>query len=513
MSDNFNKNRILKNSLFLYLRMLFTMGLNLWATRLVLANLGMENMGVYGVVGSIVGMFAVLTGGVTTAVQRFITYEIGRNKGNVNRIFCSSLNAIFILSTFLLLLLEVVGLWMLYNNKLNIPVTSLEEALWVFQLSVFTCIVNLISIPYNALLIAKEKMRAFAFISILQVILSCIVAYSLVYFQYRLIWYAVLTAFIGLLNRIIYQLYCVRKFDEAKYHFILDKNEILGMMKFTGVSTVSGIFQVISAQGVVFIINWCFGVALNAVYVISLQLKNAVLSFSLNIFKAISPQITKTYASGELEVYKKLVYTGSRIEVFMIYFIMIPFLFRTDYIMYLWLGEIPEYVVVFTQCTVFLSLTYAAFEPIRTAVYATNRITKFMIIPEIAYCLVLPIGYLVGKYTENPSLFMLSVVGLDMLNCLLRIYFAVQVSVLKVADMMKRVLIPVASVAIVSSIICYLLTLITSETLIGLLMLLVCNSLSLFLIIYLLGINSYERKQVNGIIRVLFLKSLVSTKH
>ena len=176
MSDNFNKNRILKNSLLLYVRMLFTMWINLYATRLVLQNLGVEDMGVYGVVGSIVSIFSVFTGGITSAVQRFITFEAGLKEGNVNKVFCTSLNVIFILAGILLVALESAGLWFFYN-KINIPEASQEAAFWVFQFSILTCLINLVSIPYNALIIAREKMNAFAGISIIQVILCVSLPY------------------------------------------------------------------------------------------------------------------------------------------------------------------------------------------------------------------------------------------------------------------------------------------------------------------------------------------------
>lgn len=220
MSETFDKKRVIKNSGLLYVRMLFTMWLNLWTTRLVLANLGVEDLGVYGVVGSIVSMFTVLTGGVTSAVQRFITYEMGRNNGNVGSVFCTSLNVIFILSVIMLVLLETVGMWFL-NNKIEIPMQSMQAAQWVFHLSVVTCIVNVISVPHNALIIAHERINAFAAISILQVVLSCMAAYSLSYFSHRLLLYAVMMAAIGIFIRLVYQWYCIRHFPESKYHLVI----------------------------------------------------------------------------------------------------------------------------------------------------------------------------------------------------------------------------------------------------------------------------------------------------
>lgn len=483
--------------------MLFTMWLNLWTTRLVLANLGVEDMGVYGVVGSIVNIFSVLTGGVTTAIQRFITFEMGHKSGNPNGVFCSSLNVIIVIAIIIFILLEVCGLWFL-NNKVNIPSSSIDVTQWVFQLSVLTCLTNLISSPYNALIIAHEKMNAFALISILQVVLTCATAYSLAYLNNRLFYYALFMALIGFLARIICQIYCVSKFPESKYRFIIDKVQLKQLLKFTGISTASGILQIISSQGITLVINWTFGVAINAVYTISLQLKNSVLSFAQNIQKAIAPQITKTYASKELEIHKKLIYGGSKMEVFMIYFIMIPFLFRTDYIMQLWLDKVPEHAVVFVQCTVFLSLTYAAFEPIRSAVLATNKISKFMIVPEAVYLIVLPVSYMVGKVTENPSMMIISVVLLDVLVCILRIYFAIKVTVISFKDILTHLIYRSFFVAAFSSFFCYFLSKSIQYNISGLILLVTLNAIALCGIIYMVGLSKAERIQMNLIAKKVF---------
>lgn len=505
MTDNFNKNRIVKNSLLLYVRMLFTMWLNLWTTRLVLANLGVEDMGVYGVVGSIVNVFQVLTSGVGTAIQRFLTYEMGRKDNNLNGVFCSSINVIFILAIIMLILLEVAGLWFL-NNKVNIPASSLSAAQWVFQFSVLTCIVNVISIPYNALVIAHEKMNAFAFISILQVVLTCACAYCLSFLDNRLFYYALFMALIGVIIRIIYQVYCMRNFAETKYHLMIDRGQIKQILKFAGVSTTSGILQVISSQGIVFVINWTFGVALNAVYTIALQLKNSVLSFAQNIQKAIAPQITKTYASGELDAHKKLVYGGSKMEVFMIYFIMIPFLFRTEYIMKLWLGNVPPHTVIFMQSMIFLSLTYAAFEPIRTSVLATNKIAKFMIVPDAINLVSLPIAYYIGNLSGRPSYLIITIVGIEVLMCVLRTYYAVKVTELRTREIFVKVLYPSLSVVILTSIACFILSSVFAENFIGLLELLALNSIALCLIIYFVGISREEKKQIQNMVRLFYSK-------
>ena len=501
MSDNFNKSRIAKNSILLYTRMLFTMWLNLYTTRLVLANLGVEDMGVYGVVGSIVSLFSVFSSGITNTIQRFITFELGKGSGDVNKIFCSSLNIIFLLAAFILLLLESVGLWFLYH-EVNIPVSSMRAAFWVYQLSVVACIVNLISIPYNAIVIAHEKMDFYAVISILQVVLTCISSYCLSFIRsQRLLVYAFLIAAISILIRIFYQVYCYIIFKESRYRMFMDKETLKQIGRFAGVTTCSGILESVYNESVILIVNWVFGVALNAVYAIALQLKNSVLSFAFNIFKAMSPQITKTYASGEIEIHKRLVYSASKIQVYMIYLIMIPFLFRTEYIMHLWLGDVPPYMVVYAQATIILALLYALFEPIRTAVLATNDIAKFMIVPNVFYILSLPICYLFSLWSSNPVVLIISVVFIDLFGCGIRVFYALNVSPILFKDLIIKVIAPLVYVAIGSTLVCWLFSVLLQNSIMGLLVLLILNSVVLCGMIYFIGINSEERGLINSLIR------------
>lgn len=509
MSQNFNKGKILKNTILLYVRMLFTMWLNLYATRLILKNLGVEDLGIYGVVGGIVAMFGIFTGGITNAVQRFISYELGKKNGDVNNVFCSSINIIFLLSFFTLLLLESIGLWFLYH-KVNIPTDRINAAFWVFQLSVLTCIITLISIPYNSLIIAKEKMNVFAYISICQVILNCFAAYILTFFQTdRLVIYAILMAIIILIIRIIYQCYCRRKFQEAKYRWHIDRKLVAKIGSFAGVSTFSGVLQIIATQGITLVINWTFGVAVNAVYSIALQLKNSILSFALNLLKAISPQITKTYANGEYDAFHKLVYSGCKIEVYLIYLIMIPFLFRTEYILELWLDDVPPYAVAFTRCIVFISLSYAAFEPIRTAVMATGQIAKFMLYPYLFYLIVLPVSYILGKTTDSPVWMIGGIVLIEMLLCLILIYYASRVTVITMNEWARKIFIPCFTVALGTSVICYLLTWVTDESIGGLILLAGLNALGLVGIVYVVGLSKEEK----GIVKRIYVSFIRKYKN
>ncbi len=493
---------ILRNTLLLYGRMLITMWLNLYATRLVLQNLGVEDMGTYGVVGSIINMLAVFTNGITTAIQRFITYELGlKDKGDVNKVFCSSFNLLLLLAAGMVLILETVGLLVLYHCT-NIPSGSMDNAFWVFQCSIVTCVFFLLVIPYQALIIAYEKMGAFALFSIINVVLTCLACYSLSWLDpdKRLIWYSVFMSAIAITTPIIYKAYCDRKFLESRYHFLIDRMTIREMGRFTGISSTSGILQLISSEGITLVINWTFGVALNAVYVIALQLKNMVLSFALNLFKAIQPQITKTYAEGDMKRHKALVYSGSKLEIFLIYFILIPFIFRTRYVLSLWLGnDIPEYTIAFCQCTIFLSLTYAAFEPIRTAVLTTTKITHFLLIPDSIAVLSLPLIYLAAKITNTPEIMIACIVAVDIFCCIVRVYLGTRVSVISMSEVATSIIIRCIAVAACSLSVCYGLSLVIPDNLLGLISLIIINSLALAIIIISIGLNKEEKQIVYNI--------------
>jgi len=503
-TTSYSRQRIVHNTFLLYGRMLFTMWLNLWATRLTLQNLGVDDLGVYGVVGSVVSMFGVFSAGITTAVQRFITYELGRGKeGNVKGVFSTSLTLLLVLSAVLIVLLEVGGLWLL-NHRINIPQASVSAAHWVFQFTVLAFLFEVVAIPYNALVIAYERMSAFAAISILKVVLTCVAAWALSLFDGgRLIVYGASMAAIAILVRVAYQIYCHRNFEEARYHFGMDRQLLGQMAKFAGVSTLSGVFQMLSGEGLMLVINWTFGVALNAVYGIALQLKNMVLSFALNLFKAIQPQITKTYAEGEMSAHRRLVYSGSKLEVYLIYFLMLPFLFRTGQILKLWLGEVPPFAEAFCQGTIFISLTYAAFEPIRTAVLATGRIARFMLIPEALYLLVLPASWLVAHFTQRPEWMLATIVGADILVCLVRIYLGGKVSAFRINEVLRRVVCPSVIVALCDSFFCYLLSQFLPTDLWGLLAVLLINSFLLLFIIVGIGLNFDERQQAFAALRRL----------
>lgn len=290
-NTNQNSKRIAKNTLLLYVRMLFMMAVSLYTSRVVLQTLGVENFGIYNVVGGVVAMFSVISGSLSAAISRFITYELGKgDKDQLIRIFSSSVTIQLGLGLIILLLAEVIGVWFL-NTKMTIPTDRMYAANWVFQLSILTFIINLISVPYNAAIIAHEKMSAFAYISILEVVAKLIIVYMLLWSPFdKLIFYAILMASVALIIRFVYGYYCKRHFEECTFHFIFDKELLKKMFSFAGWNFIGAASAVLRDQGGNIVINLFCGPAVNAARGIAYQVNNAITGFVSNFMMALNPQ-------------------------------------------------------------------------------------------------------------------------------------------------------------------------------------------------------------------------------
>lgn len=504
MGETFSKNRIIKNSATLYVRMMFTMVLNLLTTRFVLAALGVEDMGVYGVVGSIVSMFTVFVSGLLSAAQRFITYELGKSDGDVRKVFNTSVNLILLLSLVLFLVMEAGG-WLMVEHGLNIPASRVTAAHCVLQFSILTCILNLNTTVYSALIIAHERMTAWAVISIIQVVFTCSAAYSLTYFAEggRLVWYAAFTLAVQVAIQVLYMGYCKHNFPETKYQRHINKPLVREMARFAGASTFSGVLQMVIAQGLTLIVNWTYGVAMNAVYNIGGQVRNAVLSFGQNIYRSIAPQITKTYAAGEYDRHCKLVYSGSKLGVYMTMLIFIPFCLRSHYILQLWLGQVPPYTSVFTVGLVFQSLLYSGFEPFRTAVLATGRVGRFFVYSELVHTFVLPLAYIVGRLYDNPTAMVIVIVIMEFVYCGFMAWLGTRVSKINIRAILFNVALPVSLVLAVSFSVSYILSRFIPQNAWGLVVVILSSCLVTAATVYAIGLSSSERNMVKKSIRAI----------
>lgn len=373
---------------------MFVMLVSLFTSRVVLNALGVEDFGTYNVIGGFVAMFSVISGALSTSISRFLTFELGKCGGDkLNRVFSTSVNIQIFIGLVVFVLGEFAGLWFL-NYKANIPDERFFATVWVLQCSLFSFVVNLISVPYNAAIIAHEKMKAFAYIGILEVALKLIVAYALYSVSLdKLIVYAVLLVIVSVIIRFIYGAYCHRNFAETRYKMCYDKALMREMTGFAGWNFFTNCAFVFNTQGVNILINMFFGVGLNAARGIATQMESAIKKFVLDFTTAINPQITKNYAAGNYFEMNNLICRGARFSYLLLFTLALPFFVETPTILKLWLNIVPDHTVAFFRLTVICSLIDMLGNTGYTACMATGKIKKYVLSVTSVGWLVFPLSW------------------------------------------------------------------------------------------------------------------------
>lgn len=378
--------------------MLFGMLVSLFTSRVILQTLGVEDYGVYNVVGGVITMFTFLNSAMSSATSRYITFEIGKgNMEQLKKVFSTALQIHAIIALLIVILGETVGLWFLMN-ELVIPDCRMDAAMWVYQCSIVSCVVGIMSVPYNADIIAHEKMSAFAYISVLEIILKLAIVYLLVVLPFdKLKVYAVLVLMVGLLIRYIYTRYCHKHFEESHYIHRIDKPLLKEMSSFAGWSFWGNLAAILYTQGLNMMLNIFFGPVVNAARGIATQIQGVVQQFVSNFQMALNPQITKTYASGELDKMHSLMFRSARFSFMLLFFLSLPIMLETNYILTLWLGIVPENTVIFARIIIAISLIYTIANPCVIANQATGKVKVYQAVVGGLLLLILPISYIVLK--------------------------------------------------------------------------------------------------------------------
>lgn len=378
----------------LYIRTIFTMLVSLFTSRVVLQILGVEDYGIYNVVGGVVAMFSLFSSSLSAAISRYITYELGkRNRKKLSDVFSTSLNILIVLSVVLAIVIELVGVWFL-NTRLNIPAERMIAANWVMQCSIVVFVINLISVPYNAAIIAHEKMDVYAYISIVDVILKLIVVYALNISPIdKLISFAILLVVVQLIIRIIYGIYCGRKFEECKFRWVYDKSLLKQIGSFAGWNLFGSGAYLFNTQGVNIVTNLFFGVTINAARGVTGQVENAVRTFVNNFTTAMNPQITKSYAEGNLDYMFMLVCRGAKFSYLLMFIFVVPFIFEADKILEIWLGVVPESAALFLKLSMVGTLFDILGNSTAHAAWATGDVKRYYKYVASIGCLVFPFSY------------------------------------------------------------------------------------------------------------------------
>ena len=500
--------RIVKNTLLLYFRMLLTMTVSLYTSRVVLNTLGVEDFGVYNVVGGVVAMLGFLTGSLGAATSRFITYALGLGDfDRLKKTFANILAIHCLFALVIVVLAETIGLWFL-SSYIQVPVGREDAAFGVYQLSVFTALLSVISVPYNASIIAHERMGAFAYISILDVTLKLLIVFLLQIVSFdKLIFYACLLACVQFLDQIIYIGYCKRHFKETLSLPKIDSKQFKEVLTFAG-WTMNGNLAVMGyTQGLNILLNMFFGPVVNAARGIAVQVQGVVQSFCVNFQMALNPQLTKSYAQADFVHMHQLLNVSSKFSFFLLLFISFPACLEAQQVLQWWLGIVPDHTVAFLRLILFCGLLGALSNPIIVSVHATGKLKKFQLIEGTMLLLIVPIAYIGLKLFDFPPeyVFMVHIV-VEMCTQYARLRIVLPMIRMKLRPYVKEVLFPIVKVLLSAPIIPIIVYLHIEHSVQSFFLIctlcVICSSAS----IYWLGCTVSERQFVKNKMNVLCKK-------
>lgn len=453
MSYTPSSSRLIKNTILLYFRMALMMCINLYTSRIILETLGVEDFGIYNVVGSVVIMLGFIKGSMTVSTRRFLNFELGTgNKQKLHEVFVTSLNTYLMLSLLIVVLGETIGLWFVHN-KMIIPPERMDAALWCYHICIFTAIIEALSCPYIAAIEAHEKMKSFAYIAILDAILKLLLVFLLLLFDYdRLILYALLYAGERILIRVVYHFYCIRNFEECKYQWIYNKGLFKEMAIFAGWNVWGNLSYVCYTQGLNLLLNVFFGPVVNAARGVAAQVEGTVGNLADNFRTAFTPQITKTYASGQLKEMHQLVYRGSRLIFCLLLVLCLPISVEAPVILNIWLKEVPDGSVLFVRLLLAVVLIQKLISPLATSVSSTGRIKKYEMLVNGLMFAILPTSYFI-LLLGGPAWSVFAVYFVFVFFAyLLAIHIALPMIDMSIKEYLKMVVKPCLMVLLLSSI-------------------------------------------------------------
>lgn len=426
MQDNnkVNNKRIAKNTVYLYFRMILVLVVSLYTSRVVLAELGVVDYGVYNVVAGVIVMFRFINSSMATSTQRFLTFELGKGDfKRLKRIFSASLNIHIAIGLLILILAETIGLWFV-NAKLVIPSDRMLAANIAYQCTMLSFMLNITQVPYNASLISHEEMNVYAYMGILEALSKLGIAFLLmIYGGDKLIFFSILMLVIHACLLLIYRVYCCRKYSECTFSLFWDYELYRSLTSFAGWNLFGSIAWVCRGQGLNILLNLFFGPTLNAAKGIADKVSNSVMSFIRNFNIAMNPQITKSYAVGDISAMENLCFRGAKFAFLLLYLIALPAIINIDFILSLWLVEVPKYTAVFVilvMADALLDVLLGTSQFI-TAIQATGKIVTYQILVGSIIMLVIPIGYAFLHFGGSPESLFYVMIAISLVSGLARI--------------------------------------------------------------------------------------------
>lgn len=502
-----NNKRIAKNTMMLYIRMFIMLAVGLYTSRVVLHVLGASDYGIYNIIGGIVVLFSFFNNALKIPTQRFLNFNLGKKDiDSVHRVFCMSMNAYFILSFIFFVLAETIGLWFVIT-QLNIPTNRSNAALWAYQFSVITFIVNLLRIPYNATIIAYERMDFYAYVSLIEVILKLAVVYLLYITPYdKLIIYALLYTIIPIMMNITYKIYCNKKFAITRYKPIWDSKIFRSLFGFSGWSLFGSIANMSAQQGINILVNIFYGVTVNAAVGIANQVTTNVYQFISNFQTAFQPQIVKTYAANEKENFYGLIFRSAKFSYYMMFLLALPIILTTQDILEIWLVEVPEYTAIFCQLILGFLIIECVAAPLWMAVQATGNIKRYQILMAICIFMNFPLTYIVFKIGMPVYYAWIIRIFVNLITISVRCMYMKKYLDFPIYIFFEKVIRPIFIVSIISIPIPFLISTTIASGIKNIITVTIGSILISLFFIYILGLNVNEKKFINDILLHKILK-------
>lgn len=501
MSGTSDNKRVAKNAFILYLRMFFTMGVTIYTSRVVLNALGVEDYGIHNVAGGLISMFTFVNSAMNSTCQRFLNFAMGKgDQAYVRKVFSTSIQLQVFLSLIVIILAETIGLWFL-KEKMVIPYERRDAAMWAYQFSIATSLAGFIFVPYTSVIIAREKMSVFAYLSIVTVTLRLIIAYLVKFSPWdKLKFYSVLLFVLALSIKLVYRWYCKRHYEEARYKNEIDKKLIGEMTGFAGWSFF-GLFAGVScSQGVNMVLNLFFGPVVNAARGVANQVQLAVKEFVGSFQSAINPQITKTYANAEIGRMHGLMFRSAKFSFFLLWIITLPILLETKYILTIWLKTVPDQAVIFTQLMLAISLLYALTNPCLIAAQATGKVKRYQLVSSMILILLLPVSYVLLKIGLPAHSVFIAQFFFELLTLIAQILMLRKLVKINIGVFLRKVVLPILLVLVITPLFPWFVRSLVREGFLRLLVVVFSSILSVGGIVFLIGFTKDERRFVKEIV-------------
>lgn len=498
-----NNKRIISNTFYMYFRMILVTGVTLYTSRIVLAQLGVVDFGLYNAIGGVVLLLSFIVPTLSSSVQRFLSYEIGRgNMEMVGKVFSMSIQIHLLIAGVIIILSETIGLWFL-NNQMNIPNDRMVAANVVYQCSILSLVMILWGIPFNALIIAKQKMKIYAWFSMITAILKLLIAYLLIVSPIdRLSLYAVLILLVFIIGRINVSLYCSWKIKDVRYQRIWDKPLFRRLLSFSGWTLYGNIGNMAYSYGLNIVLNICCGPIVNAARAISTQIQHVIDQFSSNFQTAVNPQLTQSYAAKDYDYVNKLFLSSTNFTFYLMAIICIPIYIVMDEVLYIWLGSYPDATVSFSRLTLLICGIQAVFNPMFTLIQATGHIRKLQIIQGSALLFIIPTSFYFLHQNYNADIvFYISIVIILLTKLVYAIVMSRLLSFINILSLLA-VFIKDIFLVLISGYVSYLFNKFYCHGYMGILYLVIFNTVVYSLLAYY-TLSHYERDIIDKMFVIL----------